>query len=200
MRGSIILIVIVSAVIGLFAYSYLSQGPGKNKEQTIQEKVAKAGGMIQNQTLEFGEKAGDLAQQAQAGAEQLAKQTAATVEAQKENVAALGEKLHDTAAGVQQQAMAVTTTAKETAEGLAVKIKELLEKAQAFLNNGEYQQATEYAQNALNLDPASAEAKRILETAKEKIAALATEKASEFKTGIADKVGEAKAALGTVGQ
>lgn len=202
MRGSIILIVIVCAVVGIFAFSYISQEPGisGNKEQTLQEKVAKAGGMIEGQAMEFGQKAESLAQQATSGAEQVTQEAMETIEGQKENVALLEEKLGEATANVQQQAMAVTTTAKEAADGLAVKIKELLEKARAYLDNGEYQQATDFAQNVLQLDPDSVEAKGILETAKEKLAALAAEKANEFKTGISDTVGEAKAALGNIGQ
>ncbi|MGE0268239.1 MAG: hypothetical protein AB7S78_07275 [Candidatus Omnitrophota bacterium] len=202
MRGSIILIVIVCAVVGLFAYSYISQEPADvgSTEQTLQEKMAKAGGMIKGDTIEFSQKAEKLAQEAKAGTEQIAQKTMETMEEKKDTVAKLENKLEDAAMKVEQQAMAVTTTAKEAADGLAIKIRELLEKARANLDNGDYQQATEFAQNVLKLDPASVEAKGILETAKEKLAAITAEKANEFKTGISDKVGEAKAALGNLGQ
>lgn len=202
MRGSIILIVIVCAMVGLFAFSYISQEPTSTEstEQTFQDKVAKAGGMIKAETIEFSQKAEKVANAAKSEAGQIAQKTMETIEKKQDTVAKLENNLESATQNVQQQAMAVTTTAKETADGLAIKIKELLEKAQAKLEIGEYQQATEFAQNVLKLDPESVEAKGILETAKEKLAALTAEKANEFKTGISDKVGEAKAALGNLGQ
>ncbi|MBP9854609.1 MAG: hypothetical protein KBD53_07070 [Candidatus Omnitrophica bacterium] len=160
MKGSIVLILIVCASVGFFAYNYISQENETSKEagQTVQEKLAKSAGLIEEQAVQFSQKAGDITED------------------------------------VQQQAVSVATTAKETTDNIALKVKELLEKAQDYLDNGDYKQAIESAKNTLKLNPASKEAKAILEEANAKLA-VASEKVNEFKTGVSDKIGEAKASL-----
>ena len=113
---------------------------------------------------------------------------------------AFSQQAEKTVEDFQKQATEITIAAKETKDKLAVKIDELLNNAKGYLDAGNYKQAIESAQNALKLNPNLQEAKDILETANQKLAALTSEKVNEFKTGISDKVGETKAALGNIGQ
>lgn len=67
--------------------------------------------------------------------------------------------------------------------------KTLLAQAQDMVNSGKFNEAINFAQQVLNIDPNNIDAKNIIETAKAKIAQLAQDKAGELKTGLTNALG-----------
>lgn len=84
---------------------------------------------------------------------------------------------------------------KEQSEAASAKektvsiVKELIAKAKALLDKGEYEKANSVAQDVLkNYDSESQEAKDIIATVTEKLKAMATEKSEELKKGVGEKL------------
>ncbi len=74
-------------------------------------------------------------------------------------------------------------------ESLAKKAKTFLARAQQFLDEGQYKDAIAVAQNILSFDPKNADAQKIFETAKAKLAELTKEKAGNVTSGLLDTLG-----------
>ncbi len=75
------------------------------------------------------------------------------------------------------------------AADLAEKAKVLLARAQQFLDEGQYKDAIAVAQNILSFDPQNADAQKIFETAKAKLAEFTKEKAGSVTSGLLDTLG-----------
>ncbi len=92
--------------------------------------------------------------------------------------------------------------AKSQVENLQSKIQELIAKAKEYLQNGNYEQAIQLAQQILTqFDPNSTEAKSIIDIAKAKIQELAKKKMEEMKNlDTTQAVADIKGKLGSFGQ
>lgn len=93
---------------------------------------------------------------------------------------------------VQEAAPAVEQAQAElggAANAMVDQAKTLLAQAQDMVNSGKFNEAINFAQQVLNIDPNNIDAKNIIETAKAKIAQLAQDKAGELKTGLTDALG-----------
>lgn len=268
MKGSLILVIIVLAVVGFFGYNYIQQPQtASNIGQSIEDSAAKTTGYVQKQAKAMAEKTQDMSESAKAKAATMADKTAKAMDATKDKASQIADKtakvmedtkagaskmadktakvMEDTKAGIgemaekakagidtsgitktlekaeskmgetlakagdsmekagekmQEQAKIDTPELEKGAEDLAEKIKSLINKAKAELEKGDLKQATQTAQEALKLDPSSVDAKNILASAQEKIAAMAKDKAGEFATGLSDKIGDTESALGSLGQ
>lgn len=75
------------------------------------------------------------------------------------------------------------------ANAMVDQAKTLLAQAQDMVNSGKFNEAINFAQQVLNIDPNNIDAKNIIETAKAKIAQLAQDKAGELKTGLTNALG-----------
>lgn len=82
---------------------------------------------------------------------------------------------------------------QQTAGEMAKKAQTLLAQAKQYLDQGKFNEAISVAQNILSFDPKNMDAQKIIETAKTKLQALATQKAQDLKSGLMNQ-------LGTVGQ
>lgn len=201
MKGSVVLIIIVLALVGLFAYSYFNpETQSSGTQQTFQEKVAKAGGLVEKHPVDFKEKARELAMEAEEKAAQVAQNAAQTAEAQKENIDQLNMQIKDTTASMQAKMETAAAEAKAMAGEMTAKVQTMIQEARALLEQGEYQQASQKAQGILAIDPESGDAKDILTQAKDKIAAIAKQSTEKFQTELTNKAEDAKAALMGVGQ
>ncbi|MBZ0165603.1 MAG: hypothetical protein K8I00_02270 [Candidatus Omnitrophica bacterium] len=202
MKGSIVLIVIVLALVGLFAYSYLNpetKSPS-GTEQSFQAKVAKAGGLIDNNPIDFKQEAKEIAAKVEKKSSQVTAKAADQMKAQEESLAKVNQEIQDKKAEMQAQLETAAATAKAKADEMSRQIQDMLAQAKSLLDEGNYTKASETAKSILAMKPDSAEAKTILAQAKEKIAAMAAQTTEKFQTELSDKAGEAKAALMNVGQ
>lgn len=108
------------------------------------------------------------------------------------------------AQGLVQQVQAVSQEAKQevapaieqakadlggAANAMVDQAKDLLAKAQEMVNNGKFNEAINFAQQVLSIDPNNIDAKNIIETAKTKLAQMAQDKAGELKTGLTNALG-----------
>ncbi|OQZ02931.1 MAG: hypothetical protein B6D34_08725 [Candidatus Brocadia sp. UTAMX1] len=90
------------------------------------------------------------------------------------------------AKGELEKTKSEAVSAKEKTDSI---IKELIAKAKALLDKGEYKEAGATAQDVLNnYDSESQEAKGIIATVTEKLKAMATEKSEEITKGLKGKL------------
>ena len=98
------------------------------------------------------------------------------------------------AQGAVQQAQATADQSqqdvKSAASTLAEKIQHLLAQAKQYFDSGKYNDAITAAQNILGIDPNNIDAQKLIESAKEKIKALATQKIADVKSGFMNKLGQ----------
>lgn len=196
MKGSIVLIFIVFALVGIFAYSYLnSSSDTLGDRQTFREKVAKAGGLVENHPVDFNQRAREVAQQAEQKVADVAKSAAQTVDAQQDDIEQLNRQIKDKTAQMQDRMETAAADAKAKAGEMTAKIQDMISEARALLENEKYKEATQKAQSILALEPDSGEAREIISQAKSKLAAVANQTAEQFKTQLSNTADDAKAAM-----
>ena len=196
MKGSIVLIIVVLALVGLFAYSYFTPGhETAGDRQTFREKVAKAGGLVENHPVDFNQRAREMAHQAEEKVADVTQSASESLVAQQDNIEQLNRQIKDKTAAMQEKMETAAADAKAKADEMVSKVESMLTEARALLDNEQYKEATQKAQSILAIKPESPEAQEIISQAKAKLAALANQTTEKFQTQLSNTAEEAKAAL-----
>lgn len=100
----------------------------------------------------------------------------------------VGSALQETKPAVQLQE-SVPPAVAPAANDMVKQTQDLLARAKQYLDEGKLDEAISMAQEVLKFDPANVDAKNIIEMAKEKLKAMAQQKAGDVKSGVMGALG-----------